>query len=108
MIDGTLKYISELQTGDAIAAYSVHGAIRESILGRRKIEHRPFLLIKVRDRNNNHGHIFLQQAETVRLVSDKGEPISITQLKIGDSILGKSSNHGTHIGNTVLGTVEEN
>ena len=108
MIDGTLKYISELQTGDAIATYSVHGAIRESILGRRKIEHRPFLLIKVKDRKNNDGHIFLQQAETVRLVSDKGEPISITQLKIGDSILGKASNHGTHIGNTVLGTVEEN
>lgn len=108
MLDGSLKYISELQTGDSIAAYSVDGAIRGSTLGRRKIEHRPFLLIKVKDKNNNHGQIFLQQAETVRLVSNKGEPISITQLKKGDSILGKSSNHGTHIGNTVLGTVEEN
>ena len=108
MVDGSLKYISEVQTGDCVAAYSVHGRIRGITLGRRKIEHRPFLLIKVEDKNNNHGHIFLQQAETVRLVSNKGEPISITQLKKGDSILGKSSNHGTHIGNTVLGTVEEN
>ncbi len=108
MMDGTMKYISELQTGDCVAAHSVHGTIRGSTLGRRKIEHRPFLLIKVKDRNNNHGHIFLQQAETVRLVSAKGEPISITQLKRGDLILGKSSNHGTHIGQTVLGTVEEN
>ena len=53
------------------------------------------------------GHTFLQQAETVRLVSPDGEPVSVTSLKPGDVILGYTDKVGRHTGIAVNASVEE-
>ena len=107
MADDSMKYLSELSSGDNIAIFSTDGVRRSCTIGRLKIEQRPFLKINFHDTNNNEGHIFLQQAETVRLVSDKGTGCSVTHVRAGDKILGLSSTKGTHIGHQVSGSVEE-
>jgi len=107
MFDGAMKYLSELTSGDIVAIVATNGQTRPGTIGRIKIERRPLLHIKFHDGKNNEGHIFIQQAETVRLFANDGKPISATHLKITDKVLGKTSQHGTHIGNIVLSDVEE-
>ena len=48
-----------------------------------------------------------QQAETVRLVSSRGEPISVTELRVGDEILVLLESSMRHIGQAVPGEVSE-
>ena len=61
----------------------------KAVVGRVKIEKRPFILFRWEDENHNEAGALLQQAETVRLVSDSGL-ISITELKPNMSIMGWS------------------
>lgn len=107
MFNGSMKYLSELKSGDEVAIATTNGQTRQGTIGRIKIERRPLLHIKFHDGKNNEGHIFIQQAETVRLFANDGNPISATHLKVTDKVLGKTSQHGTHIGNIVLSGVEE-
>jgi len=48
-----------------------------------------------------------QQAETVRLVSPLGEPVSVTELSVGDEILVRLDSSMRHIGQAVPGEVSE-
>ena len=80
---------------------SDHGESRAATIGRLKIEKRPFLRISWENDYQISNSIFLQQAETVRILSRVGEVKSVTDLKIGDSILCHDSNHTRHIGNKV-------
>ena len=98
MADSTTKYLSELEMGDEIMVVSQSGSKRMAIVGRTKIEKRPFILFKWRDKFNNVAGILLQQAETVRLVGPSKTLISITELAIGDSLKGWSGVAGRHIG----------
>ena len=67
--------------------------------GRMKIEKRPFLAIYWENNYDRVSSIFLQQAETVRVICQDGEVKSVTELSKGDSILCHQSNHTRHIGN---------
>ena len=101
MANGNTKYLSELISGDEVLLVSENGSTRPAIIGRLKIEKRPFLRIYWENDYHISNSIFLQQAETVRVLSRVGEVKSVTDLKTGDSILCHDSNHTRHIGNKV-------
>ena len=107
MADGKTKYLSELQSGDEILLVNTEGFQRSATIGRLKIEIRPMILIKWIDENNKEGSMFLQQAETVRVVGLDKKSKSITALKVGESVIGWSDMGARHIGASISSSVCE-
>ncbi|MBU4380120.1 MAG: 3-dehydroquinate synthase II family protein, partial [Proteobacteria bacterium] len=48
-----------------------------------------------------------QNAETIRVVSDKGDPVSVVTLKVGDKILVKTDEAGRHFGMRIQEDIKE-
>ena len=95
-----------------MAAVNAEGALRPVTLGRIKIELRPMLMISLtHDKNNERkpylSHIHMQQAETVRLVAASRKAPSVTDLRLGDKVLGMLDDGARHIGVAVSSTMEE-
>jgi len=107
MSNGSTKYLSELHTGDEVLLVNTEGIIRSATIGRLKIENRPMLLIKWLDENDKEGSMFLQQAETVRVVGLDNKTKSITALKEGEVVLGWSDVGARHIGTPISSIVTE-
>ena len=111
MADDTTKYLCELRMGDAVAVVDSRSSQRRvGIVGRCKVERRPFSLITWKDAHGQceEAGTFLQQAETVRLLRPKAAGcISVTDLATGSRILGWSSPGARHIGARVSGEVRE-
>ena len=51
--------------------------------------------------------MFLQNAETIRVVSDKGKPVSVVTLKVGDKIMVKTDEAGRHFGMRIKEEIKE-
>lgn len=83
--EGKTRYLSELSAGDEVLIVNTKGETKKSIVGRSKIERRPLLLIEA-EYDGIKIKTIVQNAETIRLVSDKGEPVSVSELKPGDKI----------------------
>ena len=107
MADGSTKYLAELNSGDCVTIASKQGITRQLVIGRLKIEQRPLLLFRWVNENDKEGHMFLQQAETVRAVDTSGNPVSVTSLRTDDLILGWDDNGARHIGVTISSVVSE-
>jgi len=108
MADGSTKYLSELTAGDSVAVCNAAGIVRGAVVGRMKIESRPFLLVRFSHPGSGTvGQTFLQQAETVRLISPLGEMPSVTSITVGDLLLARIGASARHIGHTVLSVAEE-
>ena len=107
MADGTTKYLSELTSGDEVLITRSDGTLRTASIGRMKIETRPFILLRFKDENANEGHVFIQQAETVRLVLETGKACSVTDLTVGDRFIGHSSTSTRHVGQSISAPSEE-
>ncbi|MEE2748032.1 MAG: 3-dehydroquinate synthase II [Candidatus Thermoplasmatota archaeon] len=108
MADGTTKYLSELVAGDSVAVCNSTGIVRSAVIGRMKIESRPFLLIRYNHPESGvTGQIFLQQAETVRLISPLGDMTSVTSVEVGDNLIAMVGTSARHIGQNVLSIAEE-
>jgi 3-dehydroquinate synthase II len=107
MADGSTKYLAELNSGDSVTIASKQGITRQLVIGRLKIEQRPLLLFRWVNENDKEGHMFLQQAETVRAVDTSGNPVSVTSLRTDDLILGWDDNGARHIGVTISSVVSE-
>jgi len=96
--DGKTKYLSELESGDEVLAVDFKGNSRTVLVGRVKIERRPLMLIKV-SLGEGVGSILLQNAETIPLIDTDGKQIPVTELKVGDNVLIKTSvTSGRHFG----------
>tara|TARA_B100001750_G_scaffold248233_1_gene277632 strand:+ start:492 stop:1535 length:1044 start_codon:yes stop_codon:yes gene_type:complete len=106
MADGSTKYLSELVAGDEVLVISPAGS-RVISVGRLKIEPRPLILVRYEDEIGRSGQVFLQQAETVRLVSNIENPLSVTQIEVGTVVLGSAAEAARHIGNAISSDVEE-
>lgn len=112
MADMTTKYISELAAGSHVLAINAEGKTRPMVLGRIKIEQRPMFKITVAGNNNgdekpNESHVFMQQAETVRLLTTEALARSITSLQIGEKVLGVYGHGARHLGHPISSRVEE-
>ena len=124
LADGiSTKYLCELAAGDEVLVYDVQtGKTRSISVGRLKIEVRPCILVGLEPQNQQTqnaratseaggGHIFLQQAETVRLGRPDGGSMKVTDLEIASTkkvpILLRVASTGTHVGGRYTGKVDE-
>ncbi|MDP6906826.1 MAG: 3-dehydroquinate synthase II [Candidatus Thalassarchaeaceae archaeon] len=108
MGNGSTKYLCELVAGDEVTVCDCNGNISTAIVGRLKIESRPFLIVRFRHSESGIiGQTFLQQAETVRLISSNGGARSVTELTKGEMLLAMVGTSARHIGKNVLSKVEE-
>ena len=106
MADGTTSYLSELKMGDEVMVLKSDGGSRNCVVGRVKIEKRPFILFRWKNENDNEAGVLLQQAETVRLISQSRELVSVTELVPGMKLLGWNGGEGRHVGQTFSADVD--
>ena len=107
MADGSTSYLSELKMGDEILVVNSKGETRNCVVGRVKIEKRPFILFRWKNENYNEAGVLLQQAETVRLISESHGLVSVTELVPGMKLLGWNGGAGRHVGQTISAKVDE-
>jgi 3-dehydroquinate synthase II len=120
MADLSTKYLSEIRAGDEVLVISPAQPPRSVMVGRSKVEPRPMLMVSFELTRTGGagalaGNIFLQQAETVRLIGPASEDAngaanvatSVTALKEGDEIYVRAVSEGTHIGRRIDSEVRE-
>ncbi len=105
MPDGTTKYLSELRGGDEALVVGADGHTRKVVVGRTKVERRPLLLIEAEVDGEHHSTI-VQNAETIRVFS-KGKVVSVSNLRLGDTILLRLERGGRHFGMRIEETIRE-
>jgi len=99
-------YLEELQAGDEILVVDAQGGTSLATVGRVKIEVRPLLLIAA-ETESGKGQVFVQNAETIRLVTPEGRPVSVVSLSEGDQVLCRTEQGGRHFGMRITENIEE-
>jgi 3-dehydroquinate synthase II len=105
MGDGTTRYLSELEPGDAVLVSRPGESARSVRVGRIKIERRPLILVTASVDKTNRT-IFLQEAETVRLSAEAAR-VSTTDLRAGMRVHGVRMAPARHLGRSVEETIIE-
>lgn len=103
---GKTRYLSELASGDSILIHDFNGKATVGIVGRLKIEKRPMMLIRALV-DGKEVNTIVQNAETIRLTSPQGEPLSVVSLKKGDKVLVATEACGRHFGHMIEETITE-
>lgn len=101
------RYLEELASGTDVLIVGADGKTGIATVGRCKTEVRPMLLIEAEVEGGARGQVFLQNAETIRVVSADGEPVSVVTLQEGDSILVATDEAGRHFGMRVKEEIKE-
>lgn len=99
--DDRTAYLEELAAGAKVLIADWQGNCRIATVGRVKVERRPLLLIEAECDGENgpiKGAVFLQNAETIRLVGPDGAPVSVVALAVGDNVLCRIDAAGRHFG----------
>lgn len=99
-------YLDELGAGREVLIVSADGSTEVAVVGRVKVEIRPMLLIEA-EVDGKKGAVFLQNAETIRLVGADGKPISVVSLQEGDAILVALDEAGRHFGMRIKEEIKE-
>jgi 3-dehydroquinate synthase II len=105
MADGTTRYLSELEAGDAVLVVAPQGPARSVRVGRIKIERRPLVVLTADDEGTSRT-VFLQEAETVRVSTDAGR-VAVTALTAGRALDAVRLPTARHLGTAVEETIEE-
>jgi 3-dehydroquinate synthase II len=105
MADGSTRYLSELAPGDAVLVATPEGTTRSARVGRLKVERRPLVVAALED-GGRIRTVFLQEAETVRLATDRGS-VSTTEVAAGDVVRGVRLPPARHLGAAIEESVEE-
>lgn len=100
------KYLSEIETGDELLTVDEEGNTKTTVVGRVKIEKRPLMLIEA-EYEGVKLKTLLQNAETIRLVGEQGNPISVADLKIGDKIMVYLDKAARHFGMSIEESIIE-
>ena len=103
---GKTRYLSELSAGDKVLIIDFKGNAATGAVGRLKIEKRPLMLVRATVKDKEVTTI-LQNAETIRLTSPEGSPISIVNLRLGDKVLVAVEKGGRHFGHKIDETITE-
>lgn len=101
------SYLEELRTGSEVLIVDEQGRTSVAVAGRLKVERRPMLLIRARTAEGEEGAVFLQNAETIRLVRPGGEAVSVVTLEPGDRILCRLDRAGRHFGMRIVEDIAE-
>lgn len=102
----TTRYLEELRTGTEVLIVDAEGNTEIAVAGRLKVERRPMLLIRARC-GAEEGTVFLQNAETIRLVQPGGATASVVELAAGDRILCRLDKAGRHFGMRISEDIAE-
>lgn len=94
---GKTRYLSELAAGDPVLLVNYKGEAFTGIVGRLKVEKRPLLLVRARVGEREINTI-LQNAETIRLTTPEGKPVSVAVLNPGDKVMVALEASGRHFG----------
>lgn len=97
MPEDKTTYLEELSSGSEVLIIDHEGNTSTAITGRVKVEKRPMLLIRAKA-GDQEGAVFLQNAETIRLVQSGGIATSVVMLAPGDKILCRLDIAGRHFG----------
>ncbi len=100
------KYLSELETGDEVLTVDQEGNTKVAVVGRVKIEKRPLMLIEA-EYDGVILRTLLQNAETIRLVTEDGNPVSVANLKVGDNVMIYLDPNARHFGMAIEETIIE-
>ena len=103
---GKTRYLSELETGDEVLIVDNEGNTKTSIVGRCKIEKRPLILVEAEFEGMNIKSL-LQNAETIRLINENKEPVSVTDLKAGDKVKAYIDTNARHFGISIEENIVE-
>jgi 3-dehydroquinate synthase II len=96
--DGKTRYLSEIESGSEVWVVNKEGTARRAVVGRSKIETRPLRMIRA-EIDGETGTVILQNAETIRLITKEGKLLSVTEVKVGDEVLGYAKPaSGRHFG----------
>lgn len=105
--EGKTAYLSELESKAKVLIVNTEGKGKTVSVGRTKTERRPLVFVEAIFQGRR-ASIFLQNAETIRLIRENGKSISISELKVGDKVLCHFSEiKGRHIGATIEETIIE-
>ncbi|MCS7120938.1 MAG: 3-dehydroquinate synthase II [Nitrososphaerota archaeon] len=96
---GKTKYLSELRAGDEVLIVDREGKTRVTNICRVKIEWRPLLLVDA-ECEGRRIKVILQDAETIRLVTEDGSR-SVREIKEGEKVLVHLEEGGRHFGTLV-------
>ncbi len=99
-------YLEEIGSGTEVLIVSHEGETSLATVGRAKVEVRPMLLITA-EMDGVEGKVFLQNAETIRLVTPGGKPVSVVSLKVGDAVLCRMDEAGRHFGMRIREEIKE-
>jgi 3-dehydroquinate synthase II len=99
-------YLGEIQAGREVLVVDAQGQTSLAVVGRSKVEIRPLILITA-SCGKQRGNIFLQNAETIRLVRPDGSPVSVVTLTCGDQVLCRLDNAGRHFGMAIVEEISE-
>jgi 3-amino-4-hydroxybenzoic acid synthase len=91
-------YMSELKAGDSMMVVDMSGKTRKAYVGRAKTEVRPLRLIEVEFAGGSRANIILQDDWHVRIYSDQGLPLNVTEIRPGARVLGHQTEPGRHVG----------
>ena len=101
-------YLEEVTSGREVLIVGHNGATTVATVGRAKVEVRPMLRIDAEIKaTGQKGAIFLQNAETIRLVHPDGQPVSVVTLKVGDEVLVNADAPGRHFGMRIQEQIKE-
>jgi 3-dehydroquinate synthase II len=104
--DNKTRYLSEIETGDELLTVDKEGNAKTTIVGRIKIEKRPLMLIEA-EYEGVKLKTLLQNAETIRLVGEQGDPISIADIKVGDKVMIYLDKGARHFGMSIEESIIE-
>ncbi len=104
--NGRTRYLSELAAGDPALIVRSDGSTYAAVIGRVKVERRPLALVRA-ELAGGECTTIVQNAETIRLVTPDGQPVSVVALKPGDRVLAAAEQAGRHFGIRIDETIEE-
>ena len=100
------RYLSELVAGDEVLIVNTEGETRTAYVGRSKIERRPLILIEAEYKGNTI-RTLLQNAETIRIVDENNNPLSVAEAKVGDKVKVYIESNARHFGIAIDETIIE-
>lgn len=106
-------YLDELGAGSEVLIVDHTGKTSQATVGRVKVEIRPMLMVEAvpvpggSELAGPGGAVFLQNAETIRLVTPAGKAVSVVALKEGDTVLCRLDTAGRHFGMRITEDIKE-
>ncbi|MDR2488018.1 MAG: 3-dehydroquinate synthase II family protein [Desulfovibrio sp.] len=113
MPEDRTAYLDELRAGSEVLIVDYTGAAFQAVVGRVKVERRPMLMVEAeivrsgKESVSSGGAVFLQNAETIRLVTPEGKSVSVAALKEGDTVLCRTDTAGRHFGIRISEDIKE-